>query len=103
MAGLFIFVDLTCFKQPLQNSLNNFLVPITDCLSPLIVLDIKFFPEINKLLRDFFDEFSRWNAGFSCRSLDLLAVLINTGQKENVFALEPMIASNHIGKHLFVG
>jgi len=34
--------------------------------------------------------------------LNFLSVLIDTCQKENVVAFEPMIARNHIGQHFFV-
>jgi hypothetical protein len=35
--------------------------------------------------------------------LDLLAVLIDTRQKENLVAFEPMIARNYVSQHFFVG
>jgi hypothetical protein len=82
--------------------LNDFLVPITRCLCPFIVSDIQLLPQIDELLSDAFNEFCRWYARFRCRLLDLLSVLIDAGQKENVFAFEPMIARNHIGQHFFV-
>ena len=49
-----------------------------------------------------FDEFSWWHTRFRRRLLDFLSVLIDAGQKENVFTFEPMIARDHIGQHFFV-
>ena len=49
-----------------------------------------------------FDEFGRWYVRFRRRLLHFLAVLINAGQKENVFAFQSMIARNHIGQDFFV-
>ena len=102
VAGLFVLVDLAFIEKPLQNALNDFLVPVARCLGPVVVSDIKLFPKIDELLRDAFNEFGRWHARFRRRLLDLLSVLINAGQKENVFAFEPMIARNHIGQHFLV-
>jgi hypothetical protein len=65
-------------------------------------LHVEFLPQIDELFSDPFNEFSRSDSSLRSRLLDLLAVLIDAGQKENVFAFEPMIARNHIGQHLFV-
>src|SRR6516165_1504994 len=102
MTGLFVLVDQPFLEQPLQNSLNNFLVAVADCLRPFVILDIEFLPEIDELLCDVFDEFGRWNTGFRSRLLDLLAVLINAGEKKYIFTLEPVITCDHIGKNFLV-
>ena len=103
IAGLFVLVDLAFIEEPLQNSLNDFLVPVTGGLCPVVVLHVEFFPEIDKLLRDSFDEFSWRNACFRRGLLDFLAVLIDAGKKKDFFTFEPMIARNHIGQHHLVG
>jgi len=82
--------------------LNNFLVSITRGFSPFVISDVEFFPEIDKFLRDSFDEFCRWDARFGWLLLHFLAVLIDTGQKENFLSLEPVIARDDIGQHFFV-
>ena len=57
ITGLFVLVDLSFVEKPLQNSLHDFLVAIPGRLRPVVVLHIQFFPEIEKLLRNLFDEF----------------------------------------------
>jgi hypothetical protein len=42
------------------------------------------------------------NARLRSRLLHLLAVLIDAGQIKDFFALEPVIARDHVGQHLFV-
>ena len=103
MAGLFVFVDLALVEEPLQNSLNDFLVPVAGRLRPLIVFHLKFLRQIKKFLRNAFDEFSWTNAGFRSGFLHLLSVLIDAGQKKYIFAFEPMIPRNHVGQHHLVG
>src|SRR5436309_2377549 len=102
MAGLFVLVDLALIEKPLQNSSNNFLVTIADRLRPFVVLHVEFFSEIDKLLRNSFDEFSWRDAGFRGRLLHLLSVLIDTGKEKHALTLEPVIARDHIGQHHFV-
>ena len=85
---MFVLVDLTFLEKPLQNSLNNFLVAIAGRLRPFVVLHIQFFPQLDKLPCCLFDEFRRRNAGFRRGLLHFLAVLIDAGQKKDVFALE---------------
>ena len=71
-------------------------------LGPFVVADAEFLPEIDKLLRNLFDELRWRSAGFGSRLLDFLAMLIDTGEKENFLALKPMIARDHIGQHFFI-
>ena len=71
-------------------------------LSPLVIAHVELPPKIDKLLRDIFDELRWRNAGFRSRLLYLLAMLIDTGQKENLVAFEPMIARNYVSQHFFV-
>jgi hypothetical protein len=59
VAGLFVFVDLAFFEQALQDSSYDALVTIVRCLRPFIIFNVEFFPEIDKLLCNAFDEV-RW-------------------------------------------
>jgi hypothetical protein len=75
---------------------------IANCLRPAIVSNIKLFPEVDELLRDSFHEFGWRDTRFGSRLLDLLAVLVHAGQKENLFTFEPVISRDYVGQHLFV-
>ena len=72
-------------------------------LRPVVVLHVEFFPEIDPLLRDLFDELSWRNACFRRGLLDFLSMLIDAGKKKDFFTFEPVIARNHIGQHHLVG
>src|SRR5262249_15994986 len=97
VTSLFVLIDLALVEEPLQDSLNNFLLPIARRLGPFIVFHFKFLRQIEPLLRDSFDEFSWRNTCLRCRLLDLLSVLIDAGQEKYIFTLEPVIARDHIG------
>src|SRR4029453_7727185 len=102
MPRLFVLVDLAGIEQALQNSLDDFLVSVPRCFSPFIISDVEFLPEIDKFLCDAFDKFSWRNTGFRRGLLHFLAVLIDTGQKENFLSLEPVVTRDHIGQDLLV-
>jgi hypothetical protein len=78
--------------------LNDFLVPVTRGLRPLVVFHVECFPEIDPLLRDLFDELSWSNSCLRRRLLHFLSVLIDTGEKKHFLTLKPVIARNHIGQ-----
>ena len=75
---------------------------IADRLRPLIVFHFQFLRQIEKFLRNALDEFTWRNACFRSGFLDLLAVLIHTGQEKHIFAFEPVLARDDIGQHHLV-
>ena len=70
---------------------------------PTIHVDIEFFPEGEELLSDTLRELDRLDPALLSSLLDLLAMLINPGQKERWSVKGPMIAGNDVGQDLFVG
>ena len=75
---------------------------LAGCLRPVVILHIQLLRKIDELLRNPLDELSRGNACFRCGLLDLLAVLIDTGEEKHIFTFQPVIARDHIGQHHLV-
>src|SRR5205823_14312647 len=84
------------------NSLHDLFVAVARCFRPLVVRHVQLFPEIDKLLCDVFNKLSWRNAGFRRGLPDLLAMLIDAGEENDLFALERTIPRHYDGHHLFV-
>ena len=67
------------------------------------VFYVEFFPEGAELNSDPVDELLRRDAFLFRGLLNLLPVLIHTGEEEDFLSLEPVIAGEDVGEHLFVG
>jgi hypothetical protein len=70
---------------------------------PGVIAHIQFVPQSDELFGHGGDELLRRNTLFLGRSLHFLPVLIDAGEKENIFTLQPMIARDDIGQHFLVG
>ena len=103
VALLFVLVDLPFIVETLEHSLHTFLVQRIGRGRPAVVADFEFFPKRDEFRRDLIDELLRRDAGFLGRLLHFLPVLIDAGEEENLFALQPMITRDDVGQHLFVG
>ena len=103
VALLFVFVDLLFVVKALQHSLHAFLVQRIGRRGPTVVADFEFLPKRDELRRDLIDELLRRHASFFGGLLDLLAVLIDAGEKENFFTFQPMITRDDVGQHFLVG
>ena len=104
IAGLFVLVDLAFIEEPLQNSLNDFLVSVTCCLGPLVVFHIQVSSKDRQTVCVMlFHEFSRRNACLRSGLLHLLAVLVDAGQKKDIVTFKAMITRYHIGQHHLIG
>ena len=70
---------------------------------PGIIAEIKFLPERHEFLCGLIDKFLDGDV-FSLRGLlDLLAMLIHTGEKERRLSFQPMVSGDDIGKDLLIG
>ncbi len=103
VAVLLVLVDLLFVVETLQHSLHAFLVQRIGRGRPDVVADVQFFPEREEFCRDPVDELLRRDAGFLGRLLHLLAVLVDSGEKENLLAFQPVKTRDDIGQHLLVG
>ena len=101
---MFVLVDLARIEQALQDSLNDFLVPVARCLGPFVIFHVELLPKIDKLLRDLLDEFSWRNTSLGSGLLHLLAVLIDASKEKDIPSTHQpfMIARDHIGQHFLV-
>src|SRR6476659_1782619 len=96
------FVELTLLVKCLKNFSDTGLVQGTCCGRPGVIAEIKLLPERQEFLRGLIDKFLDADVFSLRRLLNLLTMLIHTGEKERWISLQPMVARDDIGKDLLI-
>jgi hypothetical protein len=101
--GVFRLRQFALLVKGLQNSLNGPLMSRIGRRSPAILLNAELVPEGEKLLCDLLRELHGLDPAFFSRLLDLLAMLIDPGQKESRPVKSSMVPCDNVGQDLLVG
>ena len=97
------FVELAFVPQALEHALHAAFMEILDSCGPGVVAEIEFFPEREKERGDLGNELRRLDSTFLSGLLHFLAMLIHTGEEENLAPVEPLVAGDGVGEDFFVG
>jgi hypothetical protein len=90
------FVNVALLVNAAENFLHYFFMTFFRGADKIIIADIEFLPEILETGYDFVRVFDRLNASLFGFLLNLLAVLIRTGQKEYFLTGQTMETGNSV-------
>ncbi|MCG3173220.1 MAG: hypothetical protein GMKNLPBB_01398 [Myxococcota bacterium] len=96
-ARVFFRVDFPRVIQPLQNRLHHLFVPWLRGADEIIVADVEFLPGVLKVDHEEIRVLLGRTVEFRCRLLDLLSMLVGSGQEKHVVPQRAMVARQHIG------
>src|SRR5690606_28699873 len=92
-------IDVSLIHQALEDLLGHPLVPLLGRPDEVVVGDVQAIPELADARHDFIDELLGRLARFLGLALDLLAVLVGSGQIHHPISLEPLVAGHRIAGH----
>ena len=103
VSGVFRFIDVALVVELLKHLLHGLDMIVVRGADELIIGDIQQFPEILESRNDLVYILLRGNARRLGLALNLLAVLVRTGQKERFIAALTLVAGDGVGRDGAVG
>ena len=96
LSDILALIDVSLIVQSLEDILDRLHMIRIGGSDKTVICDIKAFPEFFEVGNDSIHVLLRGHADFLCLLLDLLAMLIGTGQKHDIKTLHSLISGNYV-------